>query len=116
MPSVGSAVRLWYQMSLAARSQLKPSYRAVAAFAYGLCVLLLLAPALINGFALLNYDTGGYLARWYEGTLTANRAAAYGLILSSSVPFALWPAVVLQSALSVWVIALVCVRTDLAGG
>jgi hypothetical protein len=107
MPIVGSTVRLWWQTSLAARSQLKPSHRAVAAFAYGLCVLLLLAPALINGFPLLNYDTGGYLARWYEGTLTANRAAAYGLILSSSVPFALWPAVVLQSALSVWVIALV---------
>jgi hypothetical protein len=27
--------------------------------------LLLLAPALWNGYPLLEYDTGGYLARWY---------------------------------------------------
>ena len=31
--------------------------------------LVLLAPALWNGFPLLQYDTGGYIARWYEGTL-----------------------------------------------
>ena len=28
---------------------------------------LLLAPALWNSYPLLQYDTGGYLARWYEG-------------------------------------------------
>jgi len=27
--------------------------------------LMLLAPALWNGYPLLQYDTGGYLARWY---------------------------------------------------
>ena len=36
-------------------------------------------PALWNGFALLQYDTGGYLARWYEGTLVPSRAVVYGL-------------------------------------
>src|SRR4029077_20133833 len=29
--------------------------------------LMLLAPALWNGYPLLQWDTGGYLARWYEG-------------------------------------------------
>ena len=31
-------------------------------------IFMLLAPALWNGFPLLQYDTGGYLARWYEAT------------------------------------------------
>ena len=30
---------------------------------------LLIAPALWNGYPLLQWDTGGYLARWYEGYL-----------------------------------------------
>ncbi len=38
--------------------------RALGALASLVCVLLLLAPALWNGFPLLQYDTGGYLARW----------------------------------------------------
>jgi len=37
-------------------------YRALGALASFVCVLLLLAPALWNGFPLLQYDTGGYLA------------------------------------------------------
>ena len=41
--------------------------------------LILLAPALWNGFPLLQYDTGGYLARWYEGYLEASRSTVYGL-------------------------------------
>jgi hypothetical protein len=31
--------------------------------------LLLLAPAMWNGFPFLQYDSGGYLARWFEGML-----------------------------------------------
>ena len=30
---------------------------------------MLLAPALWNGFPLLQFDTGGYFARWHEGRL-----------------------------------------------
>ena len=44
-------------------------------------VLMLLAPALWNGFPLLQYDTGGYLARWHEGTLVLARSTVYGLFL-----------------------------------
>jgi hypothetical protein len=31
--------------------------------------LMLIAPALWNGYPLLQSDIGGYLARWYEGYL-----------------------------------------------
>ncbi|RIK96810.1 MAG: hypothetical protein DCC74_09310 [Proteobacteria bacterium] len=43
--------------------------------------LMLLAPAMWNGYALLQYDTGGYLARWYEGYLVPSRSTVYGLYL-----------------------------------
>jgi len=72
-----------------------------------LCCALLLAPAIWNGFPLLQYDTGGYLARWYEGYLVPSRAVAYGLFLHFGSLGAFWPVVVTQAALSVWVIALV---------
>jgi hypothetical protein len=69
--------------------------------------LLLLAPALWNGFPLLEYDTGGYLARWFEGTLEVSRSTVYGLFLAALAWPDFWPAVIVQSALTVWVIALV---------
>jgi hypothetical protein len=69
--------------------------------------LVLLAPAFWNGFALLQYDTGGYLARWYEGTLVPSRAGAYGLLLAAAAPFDFWPALLVQAVLAVWVLALV---------
>ncbi|MPZ55118.1 MAG: hypothetical protein GEU91_01225 [Rhizobiales bacterium] len=68
--------------------------------------LTLLAPALWNGFALLQYDTGGYLARWYEGTLVPSRAVVYGLMLAAGAPWNFWPVAVVQAALTVWILAL----------
>jgi hypothetical protein len=76
----------------------------------GVCLLmggLLLAPAIWNGFPLLEYDTGGYLARWFEGTLATSRSAAYGLLLNAAVHFDFWPALVLQAAAAIWILALV---------
>lgn len=67
---------------------------------------LLLAPALWNGFPLIQWDTGGYLARTYEGTLVPSRAVVYGLILRAGVPFAFWPVLLVQAALTVWIVAL----------
>jgi hypothetical protein len=69
--------------------------------------LFLQAPAIWNGFPLLQYDTGGYLARWYEGTLVPSRAVVYGLMLNAGAPAAFWPVVAVQAALTVWIIALV---------
>jgi hypothetical protein len=90
-------------------------HRAFGALASIVSVLLLLAPALWNGFALLQYDTGGYLARWYEGTLVPSRAVVYGLILNAGVPLGFWPVLVLQAALTVWVIALTLRAHGLGG-
>jgi hypothetical protein len=80
--------------------------RVLWALAAVFCGALLIAPALWNGFPLLQYDTGGYLARWYEGTLVPSRAVTYGLMLTAASPMAFWPLIVLQAALTVWVIAI----------
>ncbi len=57
--------------------------RARWAFVILLSMALLSAPAIWNHFPLLQYDTGGYLARWYEPYLVPSRAVTYGLILNA---------------------------------
>ena len=78
-------------------------------------VLILLAPALWNGYPLLQYDTGGYLARWYEGYLVPSRSTVFGLYLHAGEGWHFWPVVALQSALTVWVIALILRAYGLGG-
>ena len=51
--------------------------------------LVLLAPALWNGYPLLQYDTGGYLARWFEGYLVPSRSTATA---SPAARLDFWPA------------------------
>lgn len=68
---------------------------------------ILLAPALWNGFPLLQYDTGGYLARWFEGYLVPSRSGAYGLFVAMGWPLNFWPVVALQAAATVWIVSLV---------
>jgi hypothetical protein len=68
--------------------------------------LLLLAPAVWNRFPLLQYDTGGYLARWYEGYLVPSRSTVYGLFLTLLSWPDFWPVVIVQSALTVWMLTL----------
>lgn len=80
--------------------------RALWALAFAVCILLLIAPAIWNGFPLLQYDTGGYLARWYEGTLVPSRAVVYGLFLNAGVPLGFWPVLLVQSALTFWIVTL----------
>jgi hypothetical protein len=77
--------------------------------------LILLAPALWNGFPLLQYDTGGYLARWFEGYLVPSRSVAYGYLLAASWPLNFWPVVALQAAVAVWLIALTLRAYDING-
>lgn len=83
---------------------MKLATRAVAALA---ATLTLLAPAIWNGFPLLQYDTGGYLARWFEGYLVPSRSTVYGLFVVAGWPLDFWPVVALQAAATVWVLALV---------
>src|ERR1700685_4619667 len=74
-------------------SMLPPLDRARWALAIVLSMTILIAPPVWNHFPLLQYDTGGYLARWYEGTLVPSRAVVYGLILNLGVPLSFWPVV-----------------------
>jgi len=59
--------------------------------------LILMLPALWNRFPLLEYDTGGYLARWFEGYLVPSRSTTYGLFLAGGWPLDFWPIVLLQA-------------------
>src|SRR5271167_2833198 len=69
--------------------------------------LLLLAPATWNGFPFLQFDSGGYLARWFEGYLEPSRSTVYGLFAVAGWPLDFWPEVFLQAAAAVWIISLV---------
>jgi hypothetical protein len=81
-----------------AKSRLREAAAAIA---------LLLAPALWNGFPFLQYDTGGYLARWFEGYLVPSRSTVYGLFVLAGWPLDFWPVLALQAAAAVWVLSLV---------
>ena len=60
-------------------------------------IVALLVPALWNGYPLLQYDTGGYLARWYEGYLVPSRSTVFGLFLHIGEGLHFWPELVLQA-------------------
>ena len=68
------------------------------------CLALLVAPAAWNGFPLLQYDTGGYLAPWYAGQLHISRSVPYGLLLVAGHWLDFWPVPIVQSALTLWVL------------
>lgn len=80
--------------------------RASWALAILLSMTLLIAPALWNGFPLLQWDSGGYIARWYQHSLMISRSTVYGLFLTAGDRFAFWPELVVQAAAAVWVLAL----------
>src|SRR6201986_3487156 len=68
--------------------------------------LFLLAPAIWNRFPLLQYDTGGYFVRWFEGYLVPSRSTVFGLYLNLLASPDFWPALIVQSPLTVWMLAL----------
>jgi hypothetical protein len=76
-------------------------------FAAGLLLLtvLFLAIALWNGFPLVFYDTGGYLAEGLQGAFLAERSPVYSLLLFlAGGAFSLWPVVALQALMTAWLI------------
>ena len=68
--------------------------------------VILLVPAIWNRFPLLEHDTGGYLARWFEGTLVVSRSTVYALFALILTHPDLWPIVIAQAALTVFVLML----------
>lgn len=89
--------------------------RATWLLAGAAMVLVLLAPAIWNGFPIIFPDTGGYLVAAMTGTPMLGRSALYGLFLSAGIPFAFWPCVILQCALMAWLFA-VTLRVNGLGG
>lgn len=68
--------------------------------------LLLIAPAIWNGYPLLQWDTGGYLARWYEGYLVPSRSTVFGLYLHYGESFGFWINLAAQSLATLWLLQL----------
>lgn len=68
--------------------------------------LLLITPALWNGYPLLQYDTGGYLARWYEGYLVPSRSTVFGLYLYVGQSSYFWINLGIQALATLWLVQL----------
>jgi hypothetical protein len=79
----------------------------IAAIAVPLAIpLMLLAPALWNGYPLLQWDTGGYLARWYEGYLVPSRSTVFGLYLHFGEDSAFSVNLGIQALAALWILQL----------
>ena len=80
-----------------------------------LSVLFLLAPAFWNGFALVFFDSGGYVCRMLEMNLSPGRSFFYGFFLwvGSLGWQSFWGPILLQSIMCVWCICLTfrCIST-----
>lgn len=96
-----------------AKRQTLPALSATHLALTAACFALLLAPALWNSYPLLQYDTGGYLARWYEGYLVPSRSTVFGLFLHLGEGLHFWPDLLLQTGCAIWVISLVLRVTGL---
>ena len=71
--------------------------------------LFLMAPALWNGYPLLQWDTGGYLARWYEGYLVPSRSTVFGIYLHLGEASDFWINLGAQALATLWILQL-CLR------
>jgi hypothetical protein len=68
--------------------------------------LMLIAPAVWNGYPLLQWDTGGYLARWYEGYLVPSRSTVFGLYLHFGEDSRFWINLGIQALATLWILQL----------
>jgi hypothetical protein len=66
--------------------------------------LMLLAPALWNGYP--QWDTGGYLARWYEGHLVPSRSTTFGLYLHFGEDSSFWINLGINALATLWILQL----------
>lgn len=79
-------------------------------------LIALAGPAVWNGFAIVFFDTGGYIRRVLDGSLEAGRSVFYGLFLyaSSAGWLSFWGPVLVQCAATLWLIHL-CLRAHAIG-
>ena len=77
--------------------------------------LMLVLPALWNGYPLLQYDTGGYLARWYEGYLVPSRSTVFGLYLHFGQDSNFWINMGIQALATLWIVQLALRVSGLLG-
>jgi hypothetical protein len=76
--------------------------------------LFLISPALWNGYPLLQWDTGGYLARWYEGYLVPSRSTVFGIYLHIGEHSGFWLNLGIQALSTFWILQLTLRVLDLA--
>ncbi len=68
---------------------------------------IFLGIAVWNGFPLMFYDTGAYLAEGLSGAFLVERSPVYSmLLLFTGGAFSLWPVVILQALMTAYLIAL----------
>lgn len=80
-------------------------WSAVAACIAAITVaFVLISPALWNGYPLLQYDTGGYIARWYEGYLVPSRSTVFGYFLHLGETTHFWINIKLQVLATLWIV------------
>jgi hypothetical protein len=92
--------------------------RRRTAMIWGMAVLIplmLVAPGLWNGYPLLQSDTGGYLARWYEGYLVPSRSTVFGLYLHYGEHTYFWLNLAIQALATMWILQLTLRVLGLAG-
>ncbi|HBI14716.1 MAG TPA: hypothetical protein DDY20_04255 [Desulfobulbaceae bacterium] len=82
------------------------------------CLAVFLAPALWNGFAIVFFDTGGYVERATELTLAPGRSLFYGLFLwaASLGWYSFWGPILGQSLFTLWLVHLTLRSHDLPAG
>ena len=76
--------------------------------------LFLISPALWNGYPLLQWDTGGYLARWYEGYLVPSRSTVFGIYLHLGEHSGFWLNLGIQALATLWILQLTLRVLELA--
>jgi hypothetical protein len=68
-------------------------------------VLLLIRPALENGFPLLHHDSGAYLLEGYSAQIPVSRPITYCLFVRFvSRIFSLWTVIIVQALMTYWII------------
>src|SRR5580704_5221564 len=86
------------------RPRIGDGLRELAGIALLAC--LFLSVAVWNGFPLVFYDTGAYLAEGLQGAFLVERSPVYSLLLAATGSwFSLWPVVILQSTITAYLIS-----------